>query len=157
MTRCTLHGFVGAVLLLGRRNILVPTNFASQSHAFPADEVGHRVVEAVGFDGIPCSKEDNIAHEDLVFECGSEVTFWFAEGFLDLAPNSGDGFDGCAFKFGDFDCGGEHVFDESCILEDFVGVPVSLSFLTISVASSTFRTVPVAAIRKPGFFEEKVW
>jgi len=120
MTRCTLHGFVGAVLLLGRRNILVPTNFASQSHAFPADEVGHRVVEAVGFDGIPCSKEDNIAHEDLVFECGSEVTFWFAEGFLDLAPNSGDGFDGCAFKFGDFDCGGEHVFDESCILEDFV-------------------------------------
>jgi len=32
-----------------------------------------------------------------------------------------------------------------------------LSFLTISVDSSTLRTVPVAAIRKPGLDDEKDW
>ena len=42
-------------------------------------------------------------------------------------------------------------------LKTLYGAPVSLSFLTISVDSSTERTVPVAAIRKPGFEEEKDW
>ena len=42
------------------------------------DEVGDGVVEAVRSDGVPCSEEDDVAHEDFVFECGSEMALGFA-------------------------------------------------------------------------------
>jgi hypothetical protein len=42
-------------------------------------------------------------------------------------------------------------------LAGYLLVSVSLSFLTISVPSSTLRTTPVAARRKPGFLLENDW
>ncbi len=73
--------------------------------------------------------EDNIAHENLVFECSSEGTFRSWSFVLDLeesngssviyfTTNSRDRTDLCPFKFGDLKITVEHIFDERRILVD---------------------------------------
>jgi len=85
------------------------------------EEIGDRVIEFVRLDGVPGAKEDDIAHQDFIFECSSEMPFWFAESAFDLAADAGDGADGGAFEFGDFEGCAEHVTYEGCVSEDFVG------------------------------------
>ncbi|KAH6262618.1 hypothetical protein HBI41_125290 [Parastagonospora nodorum] len=86
------------------------------------EQVCDGIVEAAGLDGIPGTQEDDVAHEDFVFEGGAEVSFGFGKGALDLAADTGDGADGGAFEFCDFERGFEHVFDEGGVFEDLVGV-----------------------------------
>lgn len=35
--------------------------------------------------GVPGAEKDDVAHEDLVFECGAEMAFGFRKRLLDLA------------------------------------------------------------------------
>ncbi|KAH3947360.1 hypothetical protein HBI24_165190 [Parastagonospora nodorum] len=93
------------------------------------EQVCDGIVEAAGLDGIPGTQEDDVAHEDFVFEGGAEVSFGFGKGALDLAADTGDGADGGAFEFCDFERGFEHVFDEGGVLEDLVRVASELELL----------------------------
>ena len=73
----TLDGFVEAVFLGGCGEGFVAADFACEAHGRPAYEVCDRVVEPVRSDRIPCAEEDDVAHEDFVFEGCAEVTFGF--------------------------------------------------------------------------------
>lgn len=125
----TLDRAVAAVALLRGSEALVATDFAGETHRLPADAFGDGVVESVGFDGVPGAEEHDIAEEDLVFERGAEVALWLGQGALDLAADAGDGLDGGAFEFCDFEGGGEHVLDEGGVLEDLVGSACELELL----------------------------
>ena len=70
---------------------------------------------------VPCAQEDDVAHEDLIFEGSAEMALGFRQRFFDLPADAGHGADGGALEFGDFERGGEHVPDESRVAEDFVG------------------------------------
>ena len=83
----------------------------------------------MGFDGVPGTQEDDVRHEDLVFEGRSEVALGFGQGFLDLAADAGDCADRGAFELCDFKRRAEHVFDESGVFEDLVGVAGQFEFL----------------------------
>jgi len=123
------------VLVLGRRDVHVRAHLAGQAHAAPVvgvaalEQVGDGVVEAVRAHGVPGAQEDDVAHEDLVFEGCTVMAFGLAEGFLDLTPDAGDGADGGAFELGDFERRAEHVLDECRVLEDFVWVAGKLELL----------------------------
>lgn len=47
---------------------------------------------------------------------------------FDLVVDVGDGFDGGVFEFCDFEGGGEYVFDEGGVFEDFVGSVCEFEF-----------------------------
>jgi len=103
----TLDVAVCRVLFRRRGERLVGAHLAGQTHALPivavagsVEEVGYRIVEAVRTDGVPGAQEDDVGHEDFVFEGCSVVAFGLAEGFFDLTSDAGHGLDGCAFEFG---------------------------------------------------------
>ena len=79
--------------------------------------------------GIPRSQEDDIAHEDFVFEGGAIVAFWLAQSSLDLSADAGNCSDACAFEFGNLESRVEHITDEGCIAEDFVGTACKFELL----------------------------
>lgn len=70
---------------------------------------------------MPCAQENDIAHENLVFERGAEMPLGFRESFLDLSSYTRDGFDGRALEFGNFKGCGEHIPYERCVSKDLVG------------------------------------
>ncbi|PMB66231.1 hypothetical protein BM221_008433 [Beauveria bassiana] len=115
-----LDGAVLRVLLLRRREALVAADLAGEAHGLPPDEVGDGVVEAARLDGVPGAEEDNVAKEDLVLEGGAEVALGLGEGALDLPADAGDGLDGGALEFCNFERRGEHVLDEGGVFENLV-------------------------------------
>lgn len=79
--------------------------------------------------GVPGAEEDDVAHKDLVFECGTEMAFGFRERLFYLPSYAGDGTDGGALKFGDLERCGEHIPYERCVSEDLVWISCQLQLL----------------------------
>ena len=125
----SLNLAVLTVLELRSGEALVTTDFTRETHGLPSDKVCDWVVEAVGLDRVPGAKEDDITEEDLVFKGGSEVAVGLGQGALDLTADAGDGLDGGAFEFCNFQRRVEHVLDEGGVLEDLVGCTGELELL----------------------------
>lgn len=105
----TRDGAVGGALGGGGREGEVVPDLAGEAHALPRiglfrrrsglgdgccgrrrsrarrEEIGDGVVEPMWVHGVPGAQEDDVAHEDLVFECGAKMAFGFRKRLLDLA------------------------------------------------------------------------
>ena len=86
--------------------------------------ISHWVIELVDRNGSPGTAEDNVRHDDLVFERCTEGTCRTGTLVLDLATNSRHSLNLYAFKSCNLNRGVEHVSDEGSVLKDLEGVAI---------------------------------